>query len=95
MQVVVCTNCGANNRVEESRLASSEAKCGRCGQTLNTGAENASAPDSQPVVVSDQTFEREVLQLTGRPVLLDCWEPWCGPCRRIAPIMDQATAAIS
>ena len=93
MQVVVCSNCEAKNRVEESRLASSEAKCGRCGEKLNTGA-GASSPthDSHPVVISDQTFEREVLQVSGLPVLLDCWAPWCGPCRRIAPIIDQLAA---
>jgi thioredoxin 2 len=87
MQVVVCSNCGANNRVEESRLATSEAKCGRCGEKLN-----ASASESKPVVISDQTFEREALQTAGRPVLVDCWAPWCGPCRMIAPVMDQLAA---
>src|SRR5690348_5639816 len=92
MQVVVCSNCGAKNRVEESRLASSEAKCGRCGQKLNTPAVSSATQLSQPVVISDQTFEREVLQASGQPVLVDCWAPWCGPCRRIAPIMDQLAA---
>lgn len=92
MHVVVCGNCGAKNRVEESRLASSEAKCGRCGEKLNTGAGSSSTQHSQPVVISDQTFEREVLQVSGQPVLLDCWAPWCGPCRRIAPIIDQLAA---
>ena len=36
MQVVVCSKCGVKNRVEESRLGKSEAKCGRCGATLST-----------------------------------------------------------
>lgn len=88
MQVVVCRNCGAQNRVDEARLANSEAKCGRCGEKLVTTA-SAGAQDSKPLVVTDQTFEREVLQARGSPVLLDCWAPWCGPCRMIAPIMDQ------
>jgi thioredoxin len=48
--------------------------------------------DSKPVVITDQTFEREVLQTKGRPVLVDCWAPWCGPCRMIAPVMDQLAA---
>ena len=34
MQVMVCSKCGTKNRVEESRLATSEAKCGRCGENV-------------------------------------------------------------
>ena len=90
MQVVVCRKCGAKNRVEESKLATSEAKCGRCGEKLTVGA--AGAQDSKPAVVTDQTFEREVLQASGQPVLVDYWAPWCGPCRMIAPVLDQLAA---
>ena len=90
MQVVVCSKCGVKNRVEESRLATSEAKCGRCGATLVVST--AGAQDSKPAVVTDQTFDREVLQATGQPVLVDYWAPWCGPCRLIAPVLDQLAA---
>ena len=87
MQVVVCNKCGAKNRVEESRLATSEAKCGRCGETLA-----AATSEQKPLVITDQSFEGEVLQTKGRPVLVDCWAPWCGPCRMIAPVLDQLAA---
>ena len=87
MQVVTCRNCGAKNRVDEARLANGEARCGRCGEKLATGA-----PDSKPLTITDQTFEREVLQAKGRPVLVDCWAPWCGPCRLIGPILDELAA---
>jgi len=91
MQVVVCSHCGAKNRIDESRLATSEAKCGRCGEMLD-GIAASNEQDSQPVNITDQTFEREVLQTTGRPVLVDCWAPWCPPCRAIAPLLDQLAA---
>jgi thioredoxin len=91
MQVVVCKECGAKNRVDEDRLTASEAKCGRCGEKLDADAA-AGATDSKPLVITDQTFEREVMQEQGRPVLVDAWAPWCGPCRRIAPIIDQLAA---
>lgn len=38
--------------------------------------------------VTDETFEEEVLK-AGEPVLVDYWADWCGPCKMIAPILDE------
>ena len=78
---VRCPSCQAVNRVSKSKIqAGLSPKCGKCKELLSMAKE--------PVIVADATFEEEV-EKSSLPVLLDCWAPWCGPCRMLAPTIEQ------
>ena len=80
--IVRCASCGTKNRIPKSRLDEGPV-CGKCRSPLSPG----SAPGI-PVDVTDQTFNREVIS-HPLPVIVDCWAPWCGPCKMVAPVLDQ------
>jgi len=79
--IIQCSICGTKNRIPKNRL-NDKPICGKCQNLLSLNVYD------RPVDITDNSFNEEVLAESG-PVLLDCWAPWCGPCRMVAPILDQ------
>src|SRR5215216_3151577 len=85
--VIKCPVCGTANRVRPDTAQEKAPICGKCKSPLPRVS-------TSPLIVTDTNFA-DLVGASNLLVLLDMWAAWCGPCRMIAPTIEQLASELA